>query len=109
MVGARWSVVSAFPIAGLMALVFRFPVPFVGYVSGFKAILPAMLAIVLYGVFLGGLILVGAIGAIGGALTASNSNRSQQSQILAARLVAMAVTTLCLFVLAILDKIIGPW
>jgi len=69
--GAIWSVVSAFPIAGLMGLLFRFPVPFVGYVSGFEAIIPAMLAVIFYGVFMGGLVLIGVLGAIGGAVTAN--------------------------------------
>ncbi len=107
--GAIWSFVSAFPLAGLMALVFRFPVLFAGYLSGFEAIVPAMFAVIFYGVMMGGLIFVGALGAICGALSATQEGHLLQNRKRAVRLLSLAITTACLFVLAILDKIIGPW
>jgi hypothetical protein len=109
MMGAAWSVVSAFPIAGVMGLIFRFPVPFVGYVSGYEAILPAMLAVFFYGVLLGGLLLVGVLGAIAGAVSANLSGPLVQHQRRAVRITSLVITTVCLFLLAILDWIVGPW
>ena len=108
--GAVWSVMSAFPIAGLMALLFRFPVPFVGYMSGFEAIIPAMIAVIVYGVLLGGLVLVALFGALGGAfaakLTMPNNQRSVKWVV---RIVSVTITTACLLALSVLDMVIGPW
>ena len=109
LMGATWSIVSAFPIAGFIALVFRFPVPFAGYVSGIEAVIPAMLAVIFYGIVMQGLILVGVLGAISGVVTAKLMGPAAQHQRRAVRLVSLAITTFCLFILAILDKIIGPW
>lgn len=53
LLGAGITVVMAFPVAGLLALVYRFPVPFAGYVSGFSAVGYAMGGVVIYGL-LGG-------------------------------------------------------
>ena len=63
-VGALWSVLSSFPIAAFLALLFRFPVPLIGYVSGVEAIVPAMVGVLVYGVLLGGFLLLGSFGAI---------------------------------------------
>ena len=107
LMGAMWSMAAAFPLSGLMALVFRFPIPFVGYLSGVQAILPAMFAVVVYGVFFGGLILVGLLGASGGIVVAKFTPPRYRRR--AVQISSLAITTACLFVLAILDTIIGPW
>ncbi len=103
LMGSVWSVASTFPIAGLMALVFRFPIPFAGYRSGFAAIQPAILAVLFYGVFVGGFVLVGLLGAVGGFVAATFKGPDLQSQKRAVRLVSLAITTACLFILACLD------
>ena len=104
-----WSVLLTFPMAGLMALVYRFPVPFAGYQSGFYAMLLAMLSVIFYGVFLGGLVLVGTLGAIAAVLTAKLLNPASKHRKRVVFIAALGVTTVCLLVLANLDKMIGPW
>lgn len=47
-------------------LLYRFPVPSAGYVSGIEAAGSAMFEVVFYGVFFGGFILLGILGAIDG-------------------------------------------
>jgi hypothetical protein len=48
-----WAVGLVFPFAALCGLVYRFPVPFAGYLSGVMAMPLALLAVVVYGI-LGG-------------------------------------------------------
>lgn len=107
--GALWSVASTFPIAALTALLFRFPVPFVGYLSGITAVVPALIAVLFYGVLFGGLILLGGLGAIGGLVAGTACKHDQRRCKLATRLWSLFVTTTGLLILAVLDKIIGPW
>jgi len=107
--GATWSVVSTFPIAAITAFLFRFPVPFAGYLSGINAVLPAMIAVLFYGVLLGGFVLLGALGAIGGLVAAATFKSDQRRCGLVARLWAMLVSMTGVLILAVLDKIIGPW
>ncbi len=106
--GVLWSVGFAIPLSALMGLVFRFPVPFVGYVSGFDAILPSMIGVLFYGVALGGFIVIGVLGAIA-AITVAAIHPEQAGQRNWIRLISLVITTACLFCLAILDKVIGPW
>ena len=107
--GFLWSIVSTFPIAGVMALVFRFPVPFAGYVSGFDAIRPTMFAVAVYGVFFGGFVVVGLLGAIAGFVMATLDLPGLGNKKRAVQWVSLGIATVCLFVLAVLDWIIGPW
>jgi hypothetical protein len=66
--GAAAATFGAFPVASLVALVYRFPVPFRGYASGFGAIVPANFAVLVYGV-MGGFIVLPFSGAVAAALT----------------------------------------
>lgn len=106
--GALWSVVAVFPIAALMALLFRFPVPFAGIRSGPAAIVPAMFAVLFYGVFMGGLILVAIGGLVAGACASliggSNLNRRRIQ-----RCLSILVAFVLVFLLATLDWYIGNW
>lgn len=52
-VGALWAVGLAFPFAAVCALVYRFPIPLVGYRSGTGAVPGALVSVVFFGV-LGG-------------------------------------------------------
>ncbi len=105
--GALWSIGMAFPIAAAMALVYRFPIPFAGYRSGVDAIIPAMIAVIVYGI-LGGFVVLGIAGAIAGLITGflPGTRRTRNLMLFAC---SSGLTTIGLFVLAILDKIIGPW
>ncbi|MCK9495576.1 MAG: hypothetical protein M0R75_08780 [Dehalococcoidia bacterium] len=106
--GALWTSVLTFPLAGLCALVYRFPVPFAGYVSGPDAIPGAVLGVLFYGL-VGGVVLTVGAGAIGGAAAyaIARPDRGRIDRLtfgISLALAAMAVLTL-----AMLDKLIGDW
>jgi hypothetical protein len=110
--GLLWGALSAaalvLPFAALCALVYRFPVPFGGYVSGARQIPLALLAVGFYGA-LGGLPLMLAVGALGGwaahALAAPDVRRIRRLALAFGMVAAAAAVVL----LAVLDKLIGPW
>jgi hypothetical protein len=106
--GACWAVVFALPIAVLCALIFRFPVPFAGYMSGPSAIKGVIIAVFFYGI-LGGFPLLVAVGALGGyaAYRVAQPDRKRVNR-LALAFGALTAFAGVLF-LAILDKLIGPW
>jgi len=107
--GATWSVISTFPIAAVTALLYRFPVPFVGYLSGIKAVVPALFAVLFYGVPLGGLVLLGVLGALGGFISAMTFRADRRRCQFVTRAWALIVSAMGILTLAVLDKIIGPW
>lgn len=107
--GAIWSVISTFPIAAMTALLYRFPIPFVGYLSGIKAVVPALFAVMFYGVPLGGLVLLGVLGALGGFVTGITLKNDRRRCLFATRVWALFVSSAGVLTLAILDKIIGSW
>ena len=105
--GALWSIGLSFPIAASMALVYRFPIPFAGYKSGDDAVIPALMAVVFYGL-IGGFVALGIAAAIGGLVIGLLPGTRRSKHILLFGCSA-AFTTCGLYVLAILDTIIGPW
>ena len=102
------AIAFSFPLAGLCALLYRFPVPFAGYQSGVDWILIAMFASVFYGL-LGGFVVLALGGYIGGLVAISlgkgNDRRTHRFVLVGSTIVAL----LGVFTLAILDKLIGPW
>jgi hypothetical protein len=106
--GMLWAVGLVFPFAALCGLVYRFPVPFAGYLSGVMAMPLALLAVVVYGI-LGGFPALMAAGALGGAaaygIGQPDPQRVRWLTISFAGLSALSSVVL----LAILDKVIGPW
>ena len=102
-------VVPTFPLLALCALVFRFPVPFGGYLSGPEAIVPAMMGLVFYGVFFGGFLVQALLGGVGGFLDeyfgATDKGRVARLCIVFSSIGA----SVGVVALAVLDKIIGPW
>ena len=48
--GSLCTVLAAFPIAGFLGLVWRFPVPFRGIDSGLDHVIPSLFAVLFYGV-----------------------------------------------------------
>ena len=91
-----------------MALFFRFPVPFGDIEGGLSHVVPALFALLFYGVLMGGFVLVMVCGGLAGmaacffAQTAHERRRLQ-------RCLSIAVTFVLLFILATLDWYIGPW
>jgi hypothetical protein len=98
----------AFPLAALCALVYRFPIPFSEYESGLAAMPRALLAVLFYGV-LGGIPLLLALGAAGGAIAhrvAGPEPRAVRNLTLA---IAGVIALAAVILMAVLDKIIGSW
>ncbi len=77
--------------------------------SGMNAVVPSMIAVFFYGVLLGGLLLLGGLGAIGGFVAAITLKNDERLCRLATRVWSLLVTTTGVITLAVLDKIIGPW
>jgi hypothetical protein len=106
--GALWTILLVFPFAGLCALVFRFPVPFGAYESGWSAVPHALAAVRFYGA-LGGFTLLAVLGALGGAVAhrmqRPDTRRVWQWTISFAAALAFSAVML----LATLDFMIGPW
>src|SRR4030095_17163500 len=67
--GAAAAVAATFPLAALVALAFRFPIPFVTYMSGVDAIIPALFAAAFYGT-IGGFVVQALAGGVAGYLAA---------------------------------------
>ena len=106
--GAVWSILAAFPITVLLALFFRFPVPFAGIGGGISYVIPAIFGLLIYGIPLGGFILLGVCGALAGLLSRLATTSAVQ-QIQLQRGLSVVVTAILLFILATLDWYIGPW
>lgn len=102
--GILWAVVGSIPIAGLTALIFRFPVPFAGYMSGPSAMVPAMFASFFYGWLFGGYVIVALLGAF-----ASTVISGLQRSTWVMRIVCLCIATAYCLVLATLDWYIGAW
>lgn len=98
----------AFPLAALCALVYRFPIPFSGYESGLAAMPRALLAVVFYGV-LGGFPLLLTLGTLGGAAAYKLAGPDPQPARRLTFIISGAIALTAVILLAILDKIIGPW
>jgi hypothetical protein len=107
--GALIGVVGTLPLAALSALVFRFPVPFAGYMSGPEAVRPAVAAALFYGVTLGGFAvqaLLGGLGGLAGARRGRPDKKRMWKLSVTGSLLGSAVGVITL---AILDWIVGPW
>lgn len=106
--GSVWATLLVFPLAALCALIYRFPIPFGGYLNGPAAVPMALMAVIFYGL-LGGFPALLAAGGIGGAVSyivgRPDPQRIRQLTITAAAIVAFVSVV----VLAVLDKLIGPW
>lgn len=108
LIGAVIATLGAFPVAALVALVFRFPIPFSGYESGFQAVIPSLFAVCFYGL-LGGFVVLPCLGAMAGFL-AHRSGSSDNKVILYRTLgFALVADLLAAMTLAVWDKIYGPW
>ena len=102
------SLLFTFPAVAILALAFRFPIPFAGYASGVSAVLPALAAALFYGLC-GGVIVQAAMGFIAG-IAAWRRNRDDRN---AAMRSAWLFGTIAAWpgpaLLSILDWFVGPW
>jgi hypothetical protein len=101
-------VLGAFPAAALVALCYRFPIPLGGYQSGPQAMLLSVVAVIVYGL-LGGFVLLAALGAAGGALAHRLAGASPRTVVRLTIGFAAAIDLVAVLALATLDKFIGPW
>lgn len=109
LLGTTSSIFFAIPLAGFTAIVYRFPVPFAGYLSGPDAFLPAVMAAVFY-ICLGGFIVLGAAGVVMSLLVGACAPQLDDGPRLGLVLLgAAAIAELGVLVMAVLDKIIGNW
>jgi hypothetical protein len=107
LLGAVVATAAAFPAAALLALVYGFPVPFAGKLQGPDAMVPAMFAVVFYGV-MGGFIVLPLLGTLAGVIADRSSVDASTAQfrtIMAGLTIALG----CAALLATLDVFIGPW
>ena len=106
--GCLLAVLGAFPVAALVALVFRFPIPFTGYCSGPGAVLPSFVAVLIYGC-IGGFPLLAVRGAVGGLIAYLIGRPDGKKTFRLTLAFTVVVDVLATLTLAVLDKIIGPW
>ena len=106
--GALIGVVGSFPLAGLSALLFRFPIPFDAYRSGVDAVVPALGAVVFYG-FLGGFVVQGVLGGLGGLIAATLAPDPPGPGWRRRDAWSLAAASTGVLTLALLDRIVGPW
>ena len=116
--GAIISVVSSLIAAILFAYLFRIPIPMGGYIGPFGEISTysievvdvlkyVFVAWVFYGMF-GGFIILPTFGAITGAIIGGKySDSKNKNRIIV--LWSIMISTIPVFILSILDYIIGPW
>ncbi len=107
--GAWIAVIAALPIAALLGLLFRFPVPFGTIEGGIVHVIPSLFAVVFYGVFLGGFVVLAIGGAIGGVVAYFACHADRSSVLRLTNFLAIGFSSVALFLLSILDWIIGPW
>jgi hypothetical protein len=108
LLGALLTIGLAFPSAALLALAYRFPVPFAGYESGMASVPHALLAAAFYGV-LGGFWALGLAGAAAGVLIQQSAARTGRRPLPMTFGVAAAIAFAATLSLSVLDKVIGPW
>ena len=108
LLGALLTIGLAFPSAALLALAYRFPVPFAGYESGLAAVPHALLAAAFYGV-LGGFWALGLAGSVAGVVIQQSAQRSGRQPLPMTCGVAAAIAFAATLSMSLLDKVIGPW
>lgn len=108
LLGACCSIFGVFPLAALVALVYGFPVPFVGKGRGLKVVIPSQVAVLIYGI-MGGFVILGLAGAGAGAVAmrAGGSDARRITRLCVT--LSLLVSAVLVILLAILDLIIGPW
>lgn len=106
--GAFWCVFFTFPSAVLLVSIWRFPIPFVGYRSGFYHAGHALFAAGFY-VIIGGFVVLGVLGAFAGMVAHTLRPDDEREQKRLARIVTAVIALAAATLLAALDKLIGPW
>jgi hypothetical protein len=107
-VGMLLAVLAVFPLAALVALCYRFPIPLSGYESGPNAALRSVAAVIFYG-FVGGFIVVALLGAASGASAHRLAGSDNTKKLWLTLALVLVGDLLAVMLLAVLDKFIGNW
>jgi hypothetical protein len=106
--GSISALVSMFPTAFLLALFWRFPIPFSGYESGISGAIHSLLAVIIYG-FLGGFLVIPGLGAAAGALAYKLSKGNKTVAIRFSIVFGILCAVRGGVFLSLLDTLIGSW
>ncbi|MFC9993947.1 hypothetical protein [Nocardia sp. NPDC127526] len=106
--GALTALVAAPAAAALVATLYRFPVPLSGYARGFREAPVAALGSLFY-LALGGVFLLGFLGAAGGFIASRAFPRNPRPARRLTLLIAVITALLGAIALAVLEFIVGPW
>ena len=107
--GPLQSILGTYLTAVLCAVLYRFPVPLVGYASGVDAVLPTLVAVTVYGVVLGGFVVQGLLGWAAGKLARRHGEGERRRTRWLCAAYGWAASIPGVVALAVLDKIIGHW
>lgn len=107
--GIRSGILSMFPVAYVLALSWKFPIPLMGYASGYQQAVYTPVAVVFYGVVCGGFFLVGWLGMLSGkyAFIICDGKKTKGRRFSIA--LSICATLACGVALNLLEFIIGPW
>jgi hypothetical protein len=108
MSGIAWALLGPFPLAALVALCYRFPIPFSGYDSGLMAVPRSLFAVGFYELF-GGFLVLAAFGAAAGIAANLLASPDAKRERWLTVTFALAGDLVAVVILAVLDKIIGKW
>lgn len=106
--GAIVALIGLFPMAFLVTLLWRFPMPMGGYESGLDAALKSPVALVFYGLF-GGFVVVPAFGAFAGWMAFRMAGGGSVTARRLSVVYGLSCALIACLILSVLDKIIGAW
>jgi hypothetical protein len=115
--GILWVFLGILPSALIVATLYRFPVPFRGYIRGWDLfqegpntsieLIWLLLQAIIYYILWGGFILLAILGTIAGLLGWRLGKPDRTNRYV--RNIALGLAFATAVVLSVLDKIIGPW
>lgn len=106
--GVLGAVGGIFPLAALVALLYRFPFPFAGYRGGWAAAMDAPKAAHFY-LLLGGYLVVALVGTAAGVAAWRCSKGTNKAGWRLAVPLALAGDFVLVSLLSVWDKVYGPW
>ncbi len=106
--GALAAVLTAPIAAALVAIVYRFPIPFGDYATGAGDALNAAAASVFY-LVIGGGVLLAALGAVAGGLITRSTGTSLLRALALSVAAGFGLALLGALLLASLEHFVGPW
>jgi hypothetical protein len=108
-IGAISALISQFPVAFLLALIWRFPIPFSGYESGVLAAIRSLPGVIFLDILFGGFVVVPGLGAALAALICRFSKKKETELKRICIGLGFFTALIAGIFMAVLDKIIGPW